>query len=62
MILDSMMSRGNPIRFTSDDGTVTGTVRAGECKPAFDSGVSLAELEQHQPLLLGSVNVMFMLG
>ena len=62
MILDSMISRANPVRFTSDDGTVTGTVKAGECQPGFDSGVNLAELEQHQPLLLGSVNVMFLMG
>lgn len=62
LILDSMMSRGNPLRFTSGDGTVEGTVKAGECQPGFDSGVNLAELEQHQPQLIGSVNVMFLLG
>lgn len=62
LILDTMMSRAVPIRFTSADGTVTGTVKAGECRPAFDSGVSLADLEAHQPLLLGSVSVMFLLG
>ena len=62
LILDSMMSRGNPLRFTSDDGTVEGTVKAGECQPGFDSGVNLAELEQHQPMLIGSVSVMFLLG
>lgn len=62
LILDSMMSRAVPLRFTSDDGTVEGTVKAGECQPAFDSGVNLAELEQHQPMLLGSVSVMFLMG
>lgn len=62
LILDSMMSRATPLRFTSDDGTVEGTVKAGECQPGFDSGVNLAELEQHQPMLIGSVSVMFLLG
>ena len=62
LILDAMMSRANPVRFASEDGRVTGTVKAGECRPAFDSGVSLADLEAHQPMLLGCVNVMFLLG
>lgn len=62
LILDTMMSRANPVRFASEDGRVTGTVKAGECKPAFDSGISLADLEAHQPMLLGCVAVMFLLG
>lgn len=61
-ILEAMMSRANPVRFTSEDGKVDGTVKAGECAPFQDSGVILSELEAHHPVCLGCVNVMFMVG